>query len=306
MGNGLVRAFRKPSSNQAIIADAVKDTPRVSEPILTDASQVQDRFLCRFCGGRSCKHEDWTRQGDKSAIRGLNSNWITKDVLACQRPSSRLIREFDVIAQFQRARITAIFNLQLPGEHSLCGDGLVDGRFSYRAEEFTSAGIQFYNFGWLDMQVPALDRMMNIVHVMTDVIQQKGKVAVHCHAGFGRTGLAIACWILYVFGFTAKETIAIVRARRPRCIQTSKQQDFVTLFSDYVSALRTVFVIPPCITARNTVFGDVAASPSPGLNQWFTLKDAIVRQSRYLHGAEATRRRLVPKVSIPSIIAFGA
>eukprot|EP00954_Amorphochlora_amoebiformis_P008726 679501-Amorphochlora_amoeboformis.AAC.1 len=32
-------------------------------------------LICRFCGGKSCKREDWTRQDGKSAIRGLHSDW---------------------------------------------------------------------------------------------------------------------------------------------------------------------------------------------------------------------------------------
>jgi hypothetical protein len=37
--------------------------------------------------------------------------------------------------------------------------------FSYLPESFMSARVGFYNFGWVDMGVPDLDRMMDIVQV---------------------------------------------------------------------------------------------------------------------------------------------
>jgi protein tyrosine phosphatase domain-containing protein 1 len=49
-----------------------------------------------------------------------------------QRPSQRLILKYGVFQQFKQLNITTILNLQEPGEHADCGDGLVghDG-FSY-------------------------------------------------------------------------------------------------------------------------------------------------------------------------------
>lgn len=61
----------------------------------------KSKFLCNFCGGKKCKHENYLSH-PSSAIKGLNSDWITERFLAMQRPSSRLIKEFDIIAQFKR------------------------------------------------------------------------------------------------------------------------------------------------------------------------------------------------------------
>lgn len=75
-----------------------------------------------------------------SAIAGLHSDWLTSDILAMQRPSSRLIREHKIISQFKRHRIKAVINVQLPGEHPLCGDGIHASGFSYLPEEFMDHG----------------------------------------------------------------------------------------------------------------------------------------------------------------------
>jgi hypothetical protein len=71
-------------------------------------------------------------------------NRITPEILAMQRPSTRLINEFQLIEQFQQQGIKAIFNLQLPGEHENCGDGL-DGNtgFSYNPETWMNNGSGF-------------------------------------------------------------------------------------------------------------------------------------------------------------------
>ena len=108
------------------------------------------RLRCTFCRGKYCNRcgpSAFLNQLPPGPIDGLHSNWVTGDVLACQRPSSRIIREFDLIDQFRRNRITAIVNLQEPGEHPFCGDGInKESGFSYRPEEFMNENIYFYNF----------------------------------------------------------------------------------------------------------------------------------------------------------------
>jgi protein-tyrosine phosphatase len=57
--------------------------------------------------------------------------------------------------------------------------------------------VYYYNFGWKDMDIPELNTMIDIVQVMHHSIEKGHKVAVHCHAGLGRTGLSIACYLVY-------------------------------------------------------------------------------------------------------------
>lgn len=95
----------------------------------------KNRFLCQFCGGKGCKHEDWT-QCKRPAIKGLNSNWINNDIVASQRLSARLIKEYDIVAQMKELKLGTIINLQEPGEHQHCGDGVIEKvGFSYDYEE---------------------------------------------------------------------------------------------------------------------------------------------------------------------------
>ncbi|KAI8608033.1 hypothetical protein BC830DRAFT_1157063 [Chytriomyces sp. MP71] len=204
---------------------------------------------CYFCGGPACKYEDfkrWTEdENHPNAIDGLYSNWITEKILAMQRPSTRLMKEHNLIAKFKEFGIRSIFNLQMAHEHKSCGDG-IDERggagFSYVPEDWMNEGISHYGFGWPDMDVPDKLHVLKIVQVMShDLDVAKGKVAVHCHAGLGRTGLTIACYLVYAHFKTPSEAIQLVRSRRPRSIQTPKQQLFIHQFKDYLLMLHAIY-----------------------------------------------------------------
>jgi protein tyrosine phosphatase domain-containing protein 1 len=69
-------------------------------------------------------------------------------------------------------------------------------------------------------------------------ITEGRKVAVHCHAGLGRTGLAIACHLVFTRANSAGEAVLAVRRSRPGALQTRKQELFVHVFEQYVKHLR--------------------------------------------------------------------
>lgn len=50
--------------------------------------------------------------------------------------------------------------------------------------------VYFYNFRWNDYGVASLMTILDMVKVMSFAIQE-GKMAVHCHAGLGRTGIVL-------------------------------------------------------------------------------------------------------------------
>lgn len=115
-----------------------------------------------------------------------------------QRPSTRLIEQFSLVKVFQTNNIGAIFNLQQSNEHASCGDGNEPSSgFSYLPEIWMDSNIYYYNFGWPDMSTPGFQTMLDIVQVMDYTLKKDTKVAIHCHAGLGRTGLTIACYYIY-------------------------------------------------------------------------------------------------------------
>lgn len=220
----------------------------MSNPLSSVAFHPFDQkstFICKFCGGKSCKHENWLTQTE-SAIKGLNSDWVSNNILAMQRPSSRLIKEFDVVQQFKEKGINAIFNLQEPGEHPFCGDGIhATSGFSYYPEEFSDHGIYFFNFGWKDMTAASTDVILRIVKQMSFSLTNGSKVAVHCHAGRGRTGLIIAAWLIFHDNMSAKDAVKHIRLRRKDAISKKSQERILYQFEKEVKESRLVFFSAP-------------------------------------------------------------
>nr|XP_030703108.1 protein tyrosine phosphatase domain-containing protein 1 isoform X3 [Globicephala melas] len=204
------------------------------------------------CGGKACKYENAARWSEQEqAIKGVYSS--------CHG-------------------IKSIINLQRPGEHASCGNPLEqESGFTYLPEAFMEAGIYFYNFGWKDYGVASLTTILDMVKVMTFALQE-GKVAIHCHAGLGRTGVLIACYLVFATRMTADQAIIFVRAKRPNSIQTRGQLLCVREFTQFLIPLRNIFSC--CDPKAHAV----------------TLAQYLIRQRHLLHGYEARLLKHVPKI----------
>ncbi|MGE0326021.1 MAG: dual specificity protein phosphatase family protein, partial [Polyangiaceae bacterium] len=62
-------------------------------------------------------------------------------------------------------------------------------------------------------------------------LERGDRVAVHCHAGLGRTGTMLAAFLIYR-GETAEAAITRVREVRPSYIQSQAQLDFLKRFAE--------------------------------------------------------------------------
>eukprot|EP00164_Ancoracysta_twista_P005367 GFYU01007340.1.p1 GENE.GFYU01007340.1~~GFYU01007340.1.p1 ORF type:complete len:591 (-),score=128.05 GFYU01007340.1:145-1917(-) len=279
------KCFKKDEPDQPASDGELEDISARVKRKVPWLGRKWDRIHCTFCRGAKCKHENWELQkGGNSAIKGLNSNWITNNILAMQRPSTRLVNEFEIVKQFKEAGITGIMNVQERGEHAWCGDGIEESSgFSYLPETFMNNNIFFYNYGWKDMYIPSMDSITDMVHVFDFTIKrvENGKVAVHCHAGLGRTGLLIACFLVYSRHITAMEAIQIVRDHRPGSLQTETQVGFVQEFERHLQALCLTFLLPKSGTEQET-------------EEKFTWKQYMRRQRKYYHGEEVKRRKHLP------------
>ncbi|XP_065667305.1 protein tyrosine phosphatase domain-containing protein 1 isoform X2 [Hydra vulgaris] len=228
-----------------------------------------------FCGGKQCKYDNPLKfKENEMAIFGLYSSWVTKNILATSRPSTEAIRKHNIIEQFQNAGIKSIINLQQAGEHSACGFGLEPSGFSYEPKDFMDNNVFFYNFCWNDYGVRSLCSILDMVKVM-DFALQNGKVAVHCHAGLGRTGVLIACYLIYSLRCSANEAIHKMRLSRPKAIQTRGQINCVQNFAQYLKPMWIVF--------------------STGEN-YFTLERYIKRQNNILHGEMRRSFKYMPQI----------
>lgn len=178
---------------------------------------------------------------------------MTNEVIASQRLLSSVTTE--TIEFFKSNDVNCVINLQMPFEHQKCGPCAVDARtgFSYDPQRFMDEAsthdlhlkplVYCYMLGWQDMSCPTLERMLDIAQIMAQTVVVDGKkVLVHCHAGLGRTGLAIACFIVYRDKTVSAETvISMVRTKRPGALQTEEQVKFVRLFHASLITIRKLF-----------------------------------------------------------------
>lgn len=102
---------------------------------------------------------------------------------------------------------------------------------------------------------------------------------MHCHAGYGRTGLAIACVLIFMHNIPPAQAVAIVRRDRPGSIQTAAQAKFVHRFHEYLNAAKVVFALPT-------------------IHDRFSVAEMVEHQNRTAHGERlaGTRSHALPKV----------
>ncbi|KAI9025408.1 protein-tyrosine phosphatase-like protein [Hyaloraphidium curvatum] len=201
-------------------------------------------YICTTCGGPKCMYcgHNWKRwwhpegaryQGLATDMPGVNATWVTSEMLALSRPSSRIIREYDL---FQRSGVKLLINLTEHGEHPYCGDNLAPGSgFSYYPSEFEDHGIAYINPAWEDLGVPSLELMDSVVEECKRVVERGGKVATHCHAGMGRTGLVIACFLIGR-GMDPEDALKKVRSRRTGAVQSPSQEEFLVRYKEFLDA----------------------------------------------------------------------
>nr|XP_032825586.1 protein tyrosine phosphatase domain-containing protein 1 isoform X1 [Petromyzon marinus] len=250
------------------------------------------------CGGRACKYENPSRlRADEQAVHGVYSSWVTENILAMARPSTETIEKYDVIEQFKSLGISTVINLQWPGEHASCGFPLEEeSGFTYLPRVFMDNNIYFYNFCWKDYGVASLTTILDMVKVITFALQE-GKVAIHCHAGLGRTGVLIACYLVFAGRMHPDQAILYVRARRPNAVQTRGQLLCVREFAQFLTPLRSVFSCmawaPP---TEPLTPGTAWPASTPYRAPPVTLSQYLIRQRHLLHGYEARRLKHVPKI----------
>ncbi|XP_051916227.1 protein tyrosine phosphatase domain-containing protein 1 isoform X1 [Hippocampus zosterae] len=242
---------------------------------------IPPKLLCLLaCGGVDCRYEGpecW--KTNQQVIRGIFSSWVTDDIIAMARPSKILIDKYNIIEQFQRLNIRSVINMQMPGEHAHCGPPLdPKSGFTYSPQTFMEHDIYFYNFGMPDFCVSSLVNIIDGVKVLAFAVGE-GRVAVHCHAGLGRTGVLIACYLIYTLRITPSEAVHYVRIKRPRSIQTRAQ---ISQVFDFARLLSTQLMQYPDLSLRH-------GSP-------VTLQHYLNRQALLLHGQEARTLRHIPKV----------
>ena len=207
--------------------------------------EIKMPYICIFCGGESCKWEN-PHLRKNSAIHGLLADLYFDCVYASQRPSTCLIKQYNLLEVFKRKKIKLIINCQINGEHPYCGPnkGLEeDCGFSYNPSAFISEGIEVLLKGFKDLTPPdTLDFILEIVRKMAYVVKyKKGRILVHCHAGNGRTGIVLVCFFMYYFNKSYNEALTELRKLRKKGVEKISQEIFCQKFEEYLHEIKNFF-----------------------------------------------------------------
>ena len=206
---------------------------------------IKIKFDCFFCGGKNCKVENYLKNPNQpNAIEGLNSNFITENIIAGQRLNDILITKYNLIEKFKQLKIGLIVNLQREWEHPFCGPSkLNDFGYSYNPSIFSGDDIYVKFFGWkVNSNSLSINFILEIIKLMcTTIIENKQIVYVHSHSGNGRTAIVIACYLLYTSNKSVDDVIKEIVSKRKKSFDKKDNIKHVQVFKNFIDDSRIIY-----------------------------------------------------------------
>ncbi len=158
------------------------------------------------------EHPTWSMPiGDKGA-----------EIIMMPCPGTKEVDLVSTISQLKEQGVTAILSMMVDEEmKNLHAEDL--------PELCKQNNIQWFNMATDDHKVPdeeSLSKWDQYKDNLLEVINQGGKVAVHCKGGTGRTGVGVAMLLLEL-GRKGDQAIADVQALKPGAFKHELTADFI-------------------------------------------------------------------------------
>ena len=144
----------------------------------------------------------------------MNFSWVLKDKVAgSQGPTS-----FEDISYLYHQGVRAVIRME---NQTVAGDSsdIVD-----LVDMFEPVP---------DFTPPKLEQIQRMVEFINEQVKINRPVAVSCHAGIGRTGTVLACYLVHC-GREPNEAIFRIRELRRGSIETPEQEAMVFKYADWV------------------------------------------------------------------------
>lgn len=139
-------------------------------------------------------------------------------------PLSGFDREKDLLALYQQAGVQTVVML-VSDEEAQRKTGC-DLRAEYR-----QLGLDVIYLPMPDFDVPEIDALRQGISRALAQARAGRTLAVHCHAGLGRTGLFLACMARQAQGFSGRQAIDWVRQYVVCALENEKQERMAEEYS---------------------------------------------------------------------------
>jgi len=132
-------------------------------------------------------------------------NIIANKFIAMRCPSQKNI--YDVCKELKKRNVKLVVRLNEDN--------------NYESKIFENQDIDVVDLYFDDYSVPSIKIIKKFMNTINN-IEYSDKVAIHCRAGLGRTGILICIWLIIKLNFKPAEAIAYIRIMRPGSIMGSQ------------------------------------------------------------------------------------